>query len=177
MCSSRVDASLPTAFLLIPLALQPPKGDMFPLLDTRTEMPSICLEPFSPQNPCSCNLTPFLNLLLGTGPDLIASFPFLSDSMCNFLTALIVWVLLVFIENCAKCRCIFDVFWGEVSSESSYSTILMSSPKMINSSKDVYYTYLPCATTTHHTPHRMFNDSFWLIKIETLNNAHWKHCM
>lgn len=37
---------------------------------------------------------------------------------------------LVFCENCPTCRCIFDVFAGEVSSTSSYSAILMHLCKM-----------------------------------------------
>ena len=67
----------------------------------------------------------------GTGPNLIPSLPFLPDSVWIFSQ---VWScrsisssLITFLD-CSICRCIFDVFsWGEVSSMSSYSTILIFS--------------------------------------------------
>ena len=53
----------------------------------------------------------------GAGPNLITSLPFLVDSVCLILTALVVKHLLdslqfVFSENCSICRYIFDVLMG-----------------------------------------------------------------
>ena len=53
----------------------------------------------------------------GTSPDLIASLPFLLNSVWIFLAALVVQesfcsLQLVFSENCSAFRCIFDVFVG-----------------------------------------------------------------
>ena len=68
----------------------------------------------------------------GTGPDLIASLPFLPDYMCIFLTA---WLyrclsasfLLVFSEIVSRVNVFLICSLGELSSASSYSVILINS--------------------------------------------------
>ena len=66
----------------------------------------------------------------GVGPDLITSLPSYPITCKTFLQtwlykSLSASLQFVFSENCSTCRCIFDVSWGEVSSTSSYSTILI----------------------------------------------------
>ena len=91
--SSRVESRLPTALLLVPLALQPAKGGG---LSSLCGTPWLGCSIFGSNHSLSrvdlhlCNLFSSGNLPRGTGQNLMASHPFLPDSMWIFLTALIV---------------------------------------------------------------------------------------
>lgn len=130
MLSSWVESRFLTALLLVPLVFKPAKRTHSPRGTGASDM---WLELFTPQGRFQnlCNTPLFCAPSQRHKFKLTASFPFLSDSVCLFLTALVVKVFLSVSRKISvrivpqgdeflMCSC------GEVRSVFSYSVILIS---------------------------------------------------
>ena len=118
--SSWAESRFLTAFLLISLVFSPSKGTVFPVSDSRVEVPNTWLKLLTSLwgSPSLCNPPPLLWRLPGaqvpTWSLLFPSYVIPPGSFSQFwlYKSLSASLHFIFSENFSTCRCIFDVFIG-----------------------------------------------------------------